>query len=998
MITSANTANVAENTTAVLTVTATDADLPAQTLSFSISGGADAGKFSINAGTGQLTFSAAPDYETPADADTDNVYVVQVTASDGAGRTASQTINVTVTPVNDNTPVADAESFTVAEGGTATEADLDAGSSLLDGDTDLDLPNDTLTVDTTPVVGPSHGLLTLNADGTFSYTHDGSENFSDSFTYRVYDALGHSDTATVSITITPVNDNTPVADAESFTVAEGGTATEADLDAGSSLLSGDTDIDLPNDTLTVDTTPVVGPSHGLLTLNADGTFSYTHDGSENFSDSFTYRVFDALGHSDTATVSITITPVNDNTPVADAESFTVAEGGTATEADLDAGSSLLSGDTDIDLPNDTLTVDTTPVVGPSHGLLTLNADGTFSYTHDGSENFSDSFTYRVFDALGHSDTATVSITITPVNDNTPVADAESFTVAEGGTATEADLDSGASLLDGDTDLDLPNDTLTVDTTPVVGPSHGLLTLNADGTFSYTHDGSENFSDSFTYRVFDALGHSDTATVSITITPVNDNTPVADAEIFTVAEGGTATEADLDAGSSLLGGDTDLDLPNDTLTVDTTPVVGPSHGLLTLNADGTFSYTHDGSENFSDSFTYRVYDALGHSDTATVSITITPVNDNTPVADAESFTVAEGGTATEADLDAGSSLLSGDTDLDLPNDTLTVDTTPVVGPSHGLLTLNADGTFSYTHDGSENFSDSFTYRVYDALGHSDTATVSITITPVNDNTPVADAESFTVAEGGTATEADLDAGSNLLSGDTDLDLPNDTLTVDTTPVVGPSHGLLTLNADGTFSYTHDGSENFSDSFTYRVFDALGHSDTATVSITITPVNDNTPVADAESFTVAEGGTATEADLDAGSNLLSGDTDMDLPNDTLTVDTTPVVGPSHGLLTLNADGTFSYTHDGSENFSDSFTYRVFDALGHSDTATVSITITPVNDNTPVADAETSRWPKAERPPRPTWTPAAACSRRYGPGPAQRHAHRGHHAGRRSRATAC
>jgi len=87
----------------VLTVTGTDADLPAQTLSYSITGGADAGLFSINAATGELTFSAAPDYETPADADCETtVYIVQVTASDGAGRTVNQTINVTVTDVNES--------------------------------------------------------------------------------------------------------------------------------------------------------------------------------------------------------------------------------------------------------------------------------------------------------------------------------------------------------------------------------------------------------------------------------------------------------------------------------------------------------------------------------------------------------------------------------------------------------------------------------------------------------------------------------------------------------------------------------------------------------------------------------------------------------------------------------------------------------------------------------------------------------------------------------
>ena len=852
-------------------------------------------------------------------------------------------------PVNSEQVLAVNTGTTVAEGSTGN---LITTAMLETTDVDNTVVQLVYTVTTAPVNGTLYlSGVALASTGTFTqddidnnritYDHDGSENFTDSFDFEVDDGAGVASTGTFAITITPVSDNDPVADNESFTVAEGGTATQADLDAGTSLLDGDTDADLPGDTLTVNTTPVVDVSHGTLTLNADGTFSYVHDGTENFTDSFTYEVDDGAGGTDTATVTITITPVSDNDPVADNESFTVAEGGTATQADLDAGTSLLDGDTDADLPGDTLTVNTTPVVDVSHGTLTLNADGTFSYVHDGTENFTDSFTYEVDDGAGGTDTATVTITITPVSDNDPVADNESFTVAEGGTATQADLDAGTSLLDGDTDADLPGDTLTVNTTPVVDVSHGTLTLNADGTFSYVHDGTENFTDSFTYEVDDGAGGTDTATVTITITPVSDNDPVADNESFTVAEGGTATQADLDAGTSLLDGDTDADLPGDTLTVNTTPVVDVSHGTLTLNADGTFSYVHDGTENFTDSFTYEVDDGAGGTDTATVTITITPVSDNDPVADNESFTVAEGGTATQADLDAGTSLLDGDTDADLPGDTLTVNTTPVVDVSHGTLTLNADGTFSYVHDGTENFTDSFTYEVDDGAGGTDTATVTITITPVSDNDPVADNESFTVAEGGTATQADLDAGTSLLDGDTDADLPGDTLTVNTTPVVDVSHGTLTLNADGTFSYVHDGTENFTDSFTYEVDDGAGGTDTATVTITITPVSDNDPVADNESFTVAEGGTATQADLDAGTSLLDGDTDADLPGDTLTVNTTPVVDVSHGTLTLNADGTFSYVHDGTENFTDSFTYEVDDGAGGTDTATVTITITPVSD---------------------------------------------------------
>jgi hypothetical protein len=132
VITSSATASVAENTTAVMTVTATDADLPAQTLSYSIVGGADAAKFAINSSTGALSFVTAPDYEAPTDAGGNNVYDVTVQASDGT-LSSTQAIAVTVTAANDNTPVITssatasvAENTTAVMTVTATDADLPA--------------------------------------------------------------------------------------------------------------------------------------------------------------------------------------------------------------------------------------------------------------------------------------------------------------------------------------------------------------------------------------------------------------------------------------------------------------------------------------------------------------------------------------------------------------------------------------------------------------------------------------------------------------------------------------------------------------------------------------------------------------------------------------------------------------------------------------------------------------------------------------------------------
>ena len=135
------TVNVNENDTAVTTVTATDADLPAQTLTYSIAGGADAALFAIDGNTGALTFLAPPDFESPADANGDNVYEVTVQVTDGA-LTDTQAISVTVQPVNDNNPV-----ITSDGGGATASVNVNENTTVVTTvtATDADLPAQTLT-------------------------------------------------------------------------------------------------------------------------------------------------------------------------------------------------------------------------------------------------------------------------------------------------------------------------------------------------------------------------------------------------------------------------------------------------------------------------------------------------------------------------------------------------------------------------------------------------------------------------------------------------------------------------------------------------------------------------------------------------------------------------------------------------------------------------------------------------------------------------------------
>ncbi len=91
--------SVAETTTTVSSVVATDADLPTQAITYSISGGEDATSFTINPLSGLLEFNTAPDFEAPTDIGMDNIYTVEVTASDTEGRTDTQVVNVTVDDV-----------------------------------------------------------------------------------------------------------------------------------------------------------------------------------------------------------------------------------------------------------------------------------------------------------------------------------------------------------------------------------------------------------------------------------------------------------------------------------------------------------------------------------------------------------------------------------------------------------------------------------------------------------------------------------------------------------------------------------------------------------------------------------------------------------------------------------------------------------------------------------------------------------------------------------
>jgi VCBS repeat-containing protein len=650
--------------------------------------------------------------------------------------------------------------------------------------------------------------------------------------------------------------------------------------AGPGVLGNDTD---PN-RLPLTAALVSGPAHGTLALSPNGSFTYTPAGNYNGPDAFTYKASDGRHDSNVATVTLTVSAVNDP-PVAANDAATTAEDTPLAVA----APGVLGNDTDVESPTLTAVL----VSGPAHGTVTLNADGSFTYTPAANYNGLDAFTYKANDGQADSNVATVSLAVTAVNDP-PVAANDTASTLEDTPLTVA----APGVLANDTDVDSPSLTAVL----VSAPAHGTLTLNADGSFTYTPDANYNGPDSFAYKANDGQADSNVATVSLTVTAVND-APVAANDTATTPEDTALTVA----APGVLSNDTDVDSPTLTAVL----VRDPTHGSLTLNADGSFTYTPAPDYNGPDSFTYKASDGRLDSNVATVSLTVTAVND-APVAANDAASMAEDTALTVA----APGVLSNDTDVDSP----TLSAVLVSSPAHGTLTLNPDGSFTYTPNANYNGPDSFTYKANDGSLDSNVATMALTVTAVDD-APVAGNDAASTAEETALTVA----APGVLSNDTDVDSP----TLSAVLVSSPAHGTLILNADGSFTYSPAANYSGADAFTYRASDGTLTSGVATVALTVTAVDD-APVAADDAATTAEDTPLTVA----APGVLGNDTDVDSPTLTAVL----VSRPAHGSLTLNADGSFTYTPAAAYSGPDSFTYKASDGTLTSAVATVSLTVTP------------------------------------------------------------
>ena len=770
----------------------------------------------LPSGTGTLSIAANGSYSYTPPAGFSGTVSTSYTTRDANGSEATATLTITVTPraIDDTDSTSAGTAITRAAGQGVLPDDIGSGLTVVDA------------------TDPASGELTIGADGSYVYTPAPGFSGQVSSTYTVRDLAGQTATATLTITVTP----RAVDDVDATTA---GTAITRD---GSPLLAND-----EGTGLTIASSDAAPAGVGTLDIQPNGDYGYTPAPGYSGTFSVDYTLADADGRTDSATLTITVTP----RAVDDSDETTAG-----TSISRDAASGVLPDDVGTGLT----VADHTPVPA-GQGELEIASDGSYTFTP--ADGFSGDVvsTYTVEDAAGGTATATLTIVVTPV-----AVDDEDATTA--GTPISRDAASGVLADDLGAGLTVSGHT---------DASSGTLVIHADGSYDYTPAAGFSGDVTANYTITDAAGRSTTATLAIRVNPlaVDDNATTPHGE--TLVRAGAAGVLGNDHGQGL--------------TVTTNQPVPSSQGTLDLAADGSYQFVP--AAGFSGIVTsdYTVQDAAGRTATATLTIAVGLA----AVDDSDTTSVD-----TPLVRDAADGVLADDGGTGLH-------VTHVTPPASGTLDIEADGSYSYTPAPGFSGVVTSTYTATDADGQSATALLTIHVTPV----AVDDSDATTA---GTPIARDADAG--VLADDRGTGL-------EVTGSTPPASGTLEIEADGSYTYTPALGFSGTVTSTYTVEDAAGQETTATLTITVAPVAvDDTDTTTVDTELVRTGGAGVLGD-DLGTGLtVTGATD-----------------PASGSLTIEADGSYSYVPEPGFSGRVTSTYTIEDAAGQAATATLTIAVTPV-----------------------------------------------------------
>ncbi|MCS0012652.1 tandem-95 repeat protein [Vibrio parahaemolyticus] len=790
-------------------------------------------------------------------ADWNGKETITFTATDPSGESISQTVNFTVAPVADIV----ADKATVVED-TPTIIKV-LGNDTFEGDGKV------VSLDTNN--GPANGTVSVNPDGSVTYTPNDNYYGADSFTYIVTSG-GVSESTTVSVDVTPVND---------APVAKDDTAiTDEDTPVTIDVLPNDTDVD--GDKLSIESASVPKEQGTVEVVN--GKLVFTPAENFNGDAEITYTVTDGA-LTDQATVNVTVNAVND-TPVVESSiaDQTLAEDFTQYTIDLNTAFS------DVDNVDGELSFS----VSGNSNIQVAIVNGIATFTPTADWNGSEALTFTATDPSGESVSQTVNFTVAPVADIV----ADKATVVEDMPTIIKVL--GNDMFEGDDKV------VSLDTNN--GPANGTVSVNPDGSVTYTPNDNYHGADSFTYIVTSG-GVSESTTVNVDVTPVND-APVAKDDIATTQEDTVVT-------IDVLPNDSDVD--GDKLSIESASV--PKEQGTVEVVDGKLVFTPAENFNGDAEITYTVTDGQ-LTDEAKVTVTVNPVDDAPTIKVDAVESITEDAVNTDTIV---ASLTVRDTDT--PEDQLTVS-----------LENNSNGYFVLV--GNEV---KLTQAGVDAVNNDELNLKDLTISAsVSDgvNPTANDSDSLVVNRVNDAPTVENAIADQVLSEDFDA------YTIDLNEVFKDSDSSLEFSVSGnnsiqisivngvaTINPTADW--NGKETITFTAKDPSGESVSQTVDFTVAPVVD----IKADSTNVVE-------DTPTIIKVLGNDT-FDGDDKVVSLDTNN--GPANGTVSVNPDGSVTYTPNDNYHGADSFTYIVTSG-GVSESTTVNVDVTPVND-APVATNDTA-----------------------------------------------
>ncbi|KOY20368.1 RTX toxin [Vibrio parahaemolyticus] len=774
------------------------------------------------------------------------------TATDPSGESVSQTVDFTVAPVADIV----ADKATVVED-TPTIIKV-LGNDTFEGDDKV------VSLDTNN--GPANGTVSLNPDSSVTYTPNDNYHGTDSFIYIVTSG-GVSESTTVNVDVTPVND-APVAKDDIATTQED-TAVTIDV------LPNDTDVD--GDKLSIESASVPKEQGTVEVVN--GKLVFTPAENFNGDAEITYTVTDGQ-LTDEAKVTVTVNPVNDAPTI----KVDAVESITEDAVSIDTVVAALTV-RDTDTPEDQLAVS---LENNSNGYFVLVGDevkltqaGVDAVNND-ELNLKDlTISASVSDGVNPTASDSDSLIVNRVNDAPTVENA----IADQVLAEDFDaytIDLNEVFKDTDSSLEFS-----------VSGNNSIQIALVNGVATITPTADWNGKETITFTAKDPSGESISQTVNFTVAPVAD----------IVADKATVVE-DTSTVIKVLGNDT-FEGDDQVVSLDTNN--GPANGTVSVNPDGSVTYTPNDNYHGTDSFTYIVTSG-GVSESTTVSVDVTPVND-APVAKDDIATTQED-TAVTIDV------LPNDTDVD--GDKLSIESASVPKEQGTVEVVNGKLVFTPT----ENFNGDAEIIYTDTDGAlTDQATVKVTVNAVND-TPVVESNiaDQALAEDFTPYTIDLNTAFS------DVDNVDGELTFS----VSGNSNIQVAIVNGIATITPTADWNGSETLTFTATDPSGESTSQTVNFTVAPVAD----------IVADKATVVE-DTSTVIKVLGNDT-FEGTDKVVSLDTNN--GPANGTVSVNPDGSVTYTPNDNYHGTDSFTYIVTSG-GVSESTTVNVDVTPVND-APVA----------------------------------------------------